>query len=121
MRALVIGAGGVGKAIANIASRRDFITEMVIADHELRRAEEAAARVEDNRFIAAKVDAGDVEQLRELIRKVKPDIVVNAVDPRFVMSIFRACEVEGQLHGYGNVFISSPSGISIHRMRSQTR
>lgn len=95
MRALVIGAGGVGKAIANIASRRDFITEMVIADHELRRAEEAAARVEDNRFIAAKVDAGDVEQLRELIRKVKPDIVVNAVDPRFVMSIFRACEVEG--------------------------
>jgi saccharopine dehydrogenase-like NADP-dependent oxidoreductase len=95
VRALVIGAGGVGKAIANIASRRDFITEMVIADHELRRAEEAAARVEDNRFIAAKVDAGDVEQLRELIRKVKPDIVVNAVDPRFVMSIFRACEVEG--------------------------
>ena len=54
---------------------------MVIADHELRRAEEAAARVEDNRFIAAKVDAGDVEQLRELIRKVKPDIVVNATVP----------------------------------------
>jgi len=95
VRALVIGAGGVGKAIANIASRREFITEMVIADHELKRAETAAARVEDDRFKAAKVDAGDVEQLRELIRNVKPDIVVNAVDPRFVMPIFRACEVEG--------------------------
>lgn len=95
MRALVIGAGGVGKAIANIASRRNFITEMVIADHELRRAEAAAARVEDDRFKAAKVDAGDVEELRALIRKVEPDIVVNAVDPRFVMPIFRACEVEG--------------------------
>lgn len=68
---------------------------MVIADHELRRAEEAAARVSDDRFKAAKVDAGDVEQLRELIRKLDPDIVVNAVDPRFVMPIFRACEVEG--------------------------
>ena len=95
MKALVIGAGGVGKAIANIASRRNFITEMVIADHELRRAEAAAARVEDDRFKAAKVDAGDVEELRALIRKVEPDIVVNAVDPRFVMPIFRACEVEG--------------------------
>ncbi|MBM3691265.1 MAG: ATP-binding protein [Actinobacteria bacterium] len=95
MRALVIGAGGVGKAIANIASRRSFITEMVIADHDLRRAEAAAARVEDDRFRAAKVDAGDVEELRELIRKLDPDIVVNAVDPRFVMPIFRACEVEG--------------------------
>jgi len=95
VRALVIGAGGVGKAIANIASRRNFITEMVIADHDLRRAEAAAARVEDDRFRAAKVDAGDVEELRELIRKLDPDIVVNAVDPRFVMPIFRACEVEG--------------------------
>jgi len=95
VRALVIGAGGVGKAIANIASRRSFITEMVIADHDLRRAEAAAARVEDDRFRAAKVDAGDVEELRELIRKLDPDIVVNAVDPRFVMPIFRACEVEG--------------------------
>ena len=68
---------------------------MVIADHDLRRAEAAAARVEDDRFRAAKVDAGDVEELRELIRKLDPDIVVNAVDPRFVMPIFRACEVEG--------------------------
>ena len=41
MRALVIGAGGVGRAIANIASRRPFITSMVIADRTLVRAEDA--------------------------------------------------------------------------------
>jgi saccharopine dehydrogenase-like NADP-dependent oxidoreductase len=68
---------------------------MVIADHDLSRAEAAAKRTNDPRFKAAKVDAGDVEDLRELIRNLDPDIVVNAVDPRFVMPIFRACEVEG--------------------------
>jgi len=95
VKALVIGAGGVGSAIANIASRRQFLSEMVIADHDLSRAEAAAKRTNDPRFKAAKVDAGDVEDLRELIRNLDPDIVVNAVDPRFVMPIFRACEVEG--------------------------
>jgi saccharopine dehydrogenase (NAD+, L-lysine forming) len=95
VKALVIGAGGVGSAIANIASRRQFLSEMVIADHDLSRAEAAAKRTNDPRFKAAKVDAGDVEDLRELIHNLDPDIVVNAVDPRFVMPIFRACEVEG--------------------------
>ncbi|MEN9926960.1 MAG: hypothetical protein RJB27_36, partial [Actinomycetota bacterium] len=32
MKALVIGAGGVGRAIVNIASRKPFISEMVVAD-----------------------------------------------------------------------------------------
>lgn len=94
MKALVIGAGGVGSAIANIASRRQSITEMTVADYDLKRAEAAVARTKDERFKAAQIDAGDVEALRELIRKTEPDVVVNAVDPRFVMPIFRACEVE---------------------------
>lgn len=94
MKALVIGAGGVGSAIANIASRRQFLTEMTVADYDLKRAEAAVARTKDERIKAVEVDAGDVEALRELIRKTEPDLVINAVDPRFVMPIFRACEVE---------------------------
>ncbi len=94
MKALVIGAGGVGRAIANIASRRSFITEMVIADRTLSRAEAAVSRLNDPRFSAASVNASELEDIRELIRKSKPDIVVNAVDPRFVMPIFLACEIE---------------------------
>ncbi len=96
MKALVIGAGGVGRAIANIASRRTFITSMVIADRELARAEEAAARVKDSRFSAAQVNASAVDDIRELIRKTDPDVVINAVDPRFVMPIFLACEQENR-------------------------
>ncbi len=94
MKALVIGAGGVGRAIANIASRRSFITSMVIADRTLARAEEAVYRVKDPRFSAAQVNAAELEDLRELIRKADPDVVINAVDPRYVMPIFLACEIE---------------------------
>jgi saccharopine dehydrogenase-like NADP-dependent oxidoreductase len=94
MKALVIGAGGVGRAIANIAVRRPFITSMVIADRTLSRAEEAVYRVKDPRFSAAQVNAAELEDLRELIRRVDPDVVINAVDPRFVMPIFLACEIE---------------------------
>ena len=94
MKALVIGAGGVGSAISNIAARRSCITEMVVADRELSRAESAVARLADPRFTAAAVNASSVEDLRSLIRSTQPDVVINAVDPRFVMPIFEACELE---------------------------
>ena len=94
MKALVIGAGGVGRAIVNIASRKSFISQMVVADRTLSRAEEAVARVKNSRFSAAEVNAAELEDIRSLIRKVKPDVVINAVDPRFVMPIFLACEIE---------------------------
>ena len=95
MKALVIGAGGVGSAIANIASRRTFITTMVVADRDLARAVTAVDRLGDNRFSATSVDASSVEDLCALIRLADPDVVINAVDPRFVMPIFEACEIEG--------------------------
>ena len=95
MKALVIGTGGVGSAIANIAARRTFITEMVVADRDLARAQSAVARLKDSRFSAATVNASSVEDIRSLIKSVAPDVVINAVDPRFVLPIFEACELEG--------------------------
>ena len=82
MKALVIGAGGVGRAIANIASRRSFISSLVVADRNLRRAEDAVTRIKNPNFSAAEVNAAELEDIRELIRKVRPDVVINAVDPR---------------------------------------
>ena len=83
MKALVIGA------------RRTFITEMVVADRDLARAQSAVARLKDSRFSAATVNASSVEDIRSLIKSVAPDVVINAVDPRFVLPIFEACELEG--------------------------
>ena len=42
MRILLVGAGGVGTAMARIAARRPF-AELVIADYDLGRAQRAAA------------------------------------------------------------------------------
>jgi saccharopine dehydrogenase (NAD+, L-lysine forming) len=41
------------------------------------------------------VDASDSVALEALIREVAPDVVVNAVDPRFVMNIFNAARNAG--------------------------
>jgi saccharopine dehydrogenase-like NADP-dependent oxidoreductase len=67
---------------------------MVLADRNLSRAEAAITKLKDSRFSAAEVNAAELEDIRALIRKAKPDIVINAVDPRFVMPIFLACEIE---------------------------
>ena len=95
MRALVIGAGGVGSAIANIASRKSFITELVIADYDASKAHAVTQKIQDPRFTSVEVDAGDLVALEGLIRKVNPDLVINAVDPRFVMQIFTAAQNVG--------------------------
>ena len=95
MRALVIGAGGVGSAIANIASRKSFITELVIADYDASKAHAVTQKIQDPRFTSVEVDAGDLVALEGLIRKVAPDVVINAVDPRFVMNIFNATKNAG--------------------------
>ena len=95
MRALVIGAGGVGSAIANIASRKSFITELVIADYDASKAHAVTQKIQDPRFTSVEVDAGDLAALEGLIRKVNPDVVVNAIDPRFVMNIFNAAKNAG--------------------------
>jgi saccharopine dehydrogenase (NAD+, L-lysine-forming) len=95
MRALVIGAGGVGSAIANIASRKSFITELVIADYDASKAHAVTQKIQDPRFTSVEVDAGDLAALEGLIKKVNPDVVINAVDPRFVMQIFTASQKAG--------------------------
>ncbi|MCW2782665.1 MAG: Carboxynorspermidine synthase, partial [Marmoricola sp.] len=86
MRILLVGAGGVGSAFAAIAARRDFYEAIVIADHDVSRAESAASV--DPRFSAARVDASDSGSVAALCREHAITHVMNAVDPRFVMPIF---------------------------------
>ncbi|HET6818345.1 MAG TPA: saccharopine dehydrogenase C-terminal domain-containing protein [Mycobacteriales bacterium] len=89
MRIVVVGAGGVGSAVARIAAARSFLSSVVLADYDLHRAEQAVAGL-GNHFFAAQVDAGDQRQVEDLLRTSGADAVLNACDPRFVMPIFRA-------------------------------
>ena len=93
MRILLVGAGGVGGAFASIIARRDFHEALVVADHDLVRAEKAAA--EDPRATAAQVDASDATRVQRLVEEHRVTHVVNAVDPRFVMPVFEGAYAGG--------------------------
>jgi saccharopine dehydrogenase (NAD+, L-lysine forming) len=87
MRILLVGAGGVGTALARIAARRPF-AELVIADNDLTRAQLAAAARDG--YQAVQLDARDEQAVAELLTQRGCDALMNATDPRFVMPLFRA-------------------------------
>jgi saccharopine dehydrogenase (NAD+, L-lysine forming) len=87
MRILLVGAGGVGTAFARIAARRPF-AELVIADYDLARAQQAAAAADS--FSAVQLDARDEEATAALLAEHSCDALMNATDPRFVMPLYRA-------------------------------
>ncbi|MEO6412015.1 MAG: saccharopine dehydrogenase C-terminal domain-containing protein [Pedococcus sp.] len=100
MRILMIGAGGVGDAAARIAVERDFFDAFVVADYDLARAKatvaSASARREgESRFAADQVDASDGAAVAALALRHGATHVFNAVDPRFVMPIFRGALAAG--------------------------
>ncbi len=91
MRVLVVGAGGVGAAFAAIAQRRPSFERVSIADLAPARARAVVGKLgEADRFAAEQVDASDGAALVALIEKVRPDVVLNATDPRFNRQIFDA-------------------------------
>ncbi len=100
MRILMIGAGGVGDAAAKIAVERDFFSVFVVADYDIDRARHTVDAVSgrrdgEHRFHAMQVDASDERAVTALVRLVGATHVLNAVDPRFVMPIFRGALAGG--------------------------
>jgi saccharopine dehydrogenase (NAD+, L-lysine forming) len=61
-----------------------------MADYDLSRAEKAVQAVDDERFLAAMLDASDQAGLESFIREYRIDAVLGATDPRFTMPVFRA-------------------------------
>jgi saccharopine dehydrogenase-like NADP-dependent oxidoreductase len=92
MRILLVGAGGVGTAIARIAARRPF-AELVIADYDLARAQRAALAKDS--YSAVALDARDEAATAALLAEHRCDALMNATDPRFVLPLFRAALAAG--------------------------
>jgi saccharopine dehydrogenase (NAD+, L-lysine-forming) len=68
----------------------------VVTDYDLARAEKARdGQGDDKRFVAAQVDASSAESVAALAREHAVTHVMNAVDPRFVMSIFDGAYAAG--------------------------
>ncbi|MEY4411392.1 MAG: hypothetical protein RLZ69_966 [Actinomycetota bacterium] len=95
MRILLIGAGGVGDAIAKVAAHRDFFELMVVADYDQSRCDQTIDWIRGRhgatvaeRFVSEKIDASIAANVTELARQYDITHVVNAVEPRFVPTIF---------------------------------
>jgi saccharopine dehydrogenase-like NADP-dependent oxidoreductase len=101
MRILLVGAGGVGNAIAKIAARRDFFETIVVSDYDLARAEATIAWIENRhgpqkgRFVAAKIDASDPDDVTAVAVEHGATHVMNAVEPKFVPTIFAGALAAG--------------------------
>ena len=91
MKVLLVGAGGVGEAIAAIAKPREWLEQMVLADYNVRRAEEVQKKLGDQkRFPVEFIDASKQADIEALARKYNVDLIMNAVDPVFNQQIFDA-------------------------------
>jgi saccharopine dehydrogenase-like NADP-dependent oxidoreductase len=91
MKVLLVGVGGVGEAIAAIAKPRKWMELMVLADYNLKRAEEVQKKLGDNkRFPVEFIDASNQKSIEELARKYQVDLIMNSVDPIFNQQIFDA-------------------------------
>jgi len=94
MRILLIGAGGVGDAIVKIASNRNFFEKISVSDYDMARAEKSVEWVKGHspaaadKFEAAQIDASDPDNVAALAKKVQASHIMNAVEPKFVQSIF---------------------------------
>lgn len=102
MRILLVGAGGVGDAIAKIAARRDFFELLVVSDYDEARAERTVEWIRARhgeevaaRFATTRIDASDPDTVASVARELRATHVMNAVEPRFVPSIFAGALAAG--------------------------
>ena len=95
MRILLVGAGGVGNALAKLLATRNFYETVVVSDYDVSRAEGVIAWIAKrypetaSRFVAEQVDASQGAHVTALAVKHTATIVMNAVEPAFVQAIFQ--------------------------------
>jgi saccharopine dehydrogenase-like NADP-dependent oxidoreductase len=102
MRILLVGAGGVGDAIAKIAATRTFYEIIVVSDYDLSRAERTIEWIRNRhgdavaaKFLAAKIDASSAANVAELAKAHEITHVLNAVEPKFVPTVFSGAFTAG--------------------------
>lgn len=94
-KALIIGCGGVAAvAISKCCQNSEVFEEICIASRTVSKCDALKAQLEKHtktKITTAQVDAANVEQLVELINRVKPDVVLNLALPYQDLTIMEAC------------------------------
>ena len=110
MKILMIGVGGVGEAIAVMASERNWVEKFILADFNLSRATEIQKKLGDpNRFPVEFVDASRQDLIEGLARKYQVDLIMNAVDPIYNEQIFDAAYEVGATYLDMAMTLSTPN------------
>jgi len=98
-KVVIIGAGGVGGVVTHkCAQLPDTFSEILLASRTLSKCDAIAAGVKDKtgRSIrTVQVDADNVPELAELLKKEKPELVINVALPYQDLSIMDACLIAG--------------------------
>jgi saccharopine dehydrogenase (NAD+, L-lysine-forming) len=90
-KVLIIGAGGVGGVVVHkCAQNSGVFEEIVLASRTKSKCDAIAAQL-DRKIETAQVDADNVSELVALIKKVQPDLVLNAALPYQDLHIMDAC------------------------------
>ena len=101
----------MGEAIARLAAERDWCEQLVLADYDTQRATALATSLGGgDRFPVERVDARDSGQIVELARRHRSELVMNAVDPQFLMPIFEAALEAGTHYMDMAMSLSRPGG-----------
>ncbi len=117
MKVLLIGVGTVGEAIARLSAGRPWLERMVLADYDIDRARRIQAAVGDaSSHPVARIDASDAAAVAELARAHDVDLVMNAVDPRYLMPVFRGALAAGTNYMDMAVSLSEPHPTDPYRL-----
>jgi saccharopine dehydrogenase-like NADP-dependent oxidoreductase len=108
MRVLLVGAGGVGAAIAKGAAESDVLEHVTVTDLDGARAQACVGRLDDPRFDAHALDASDANAIVESARAARADVIMNACDPRLNPPIFDAAFAAGTHYLDMAMTLSSP-------------
>ena len=121
MRVLLVGAGTVGEAIAKVAADRDWLEHMLVTDYDLDRAKYVVDSIDHGgKYEAHQIDASSAERVAHVAKDHGIDLVMNAVDPQFVMPIFDgALRRRRQLHGHGHEPVQATSGRPLQQARAE--
>jgi saccharopine dehydrogenase-like NADP-dependent oxidoreductase len=88
MKMLLVGAGGVGEAVAVVAGGRGYLDGLVVGDIDQARAARVAERAAGTPAEGISLDAGDGAAIAAAATAHGADMIFNACDPRFVDAIF---------------------------------
>ncbi len=95
-KVLIIGAGGVGRVVTyKCAQHPEIFSEIVLASRTQSKCDDIVADVSRDtghpKMLTAKVDADNVPELVQLIRKYQPEMVIHVALPYQDLTIMDAC------------------------------